>query len=263
MKKERAKGFVAGLLVAVLALGLIGSAAATIGRRTVEVDYTDIKIELNGEKVTPVDANGNAVEPFAINGTTYLPVRAVSNALGLDVGWDGATSTVKLAGKADFREVYSQMLTVMDQHKWLEDEAERGLDLSQRLRREITSSFSPSANTADIFMYVTQTDENQVTAYGTALSQDASAIEGLLQTCKTDYLRICLQDALDCTEKLKTGYANLKLAYLFGASYLNEPTNENYDMYWTFVVKADECFDEALDGSEYNELRDTLKEMLK
>ena len=44
----------------------------------------------------PKDANGNTVEPFIIDGTTYLPVRAVSNALGLNVGWDDATSTVSL-----------------------------------------------------------------------------------------------------------------------------------------------------------------------
>lgn len=127
MKKERMKGFVAGLLVAVLALGLIGTAAATIGKRTVEVDYTDIKIELNGEKVTPVDANGNAVEPFAINGTTYLPVRAVSNALGLDVGWDGATSTVKLAGGAEnsnnllafYKALEEGFTTLEDNFNWI------------------------------------------------------------------------------------------------------------------------------------------------
>lgn len=127
MKKERTKGFAAGLLVAVLALGLIGTASATIGKRTVEVDYTDIKIELNGEKVTPVDANGNAVEPFAINGTTYLPVRAVSNALGLDVGWDGATSTVKLAGGAEnsnnllafYKALEEGFTTLEDNFNWI------------------------------------------------------------------------------------------------------------------------------------------------
>ncbi|MBQ9997667.1 MAG: hypothetical protein IJP19_01465, partial [Clostridia bacterium] len=31
------------------------------------------------------------------NGTTYLPVRAVASALGMDVDWDGNTSTVILS----------------------------------------------------------------------------------------------------------------------------------------------------------------------
>jgi len=41
------------------------------------------------------DANGNYVEPFIIDGTTYLPVRGISNALNLGVGWDGENNTVK------------------------------------------------------------------------------------------------------------------------------------------------------------------------
>ena len=92
------KGFLSGFLTALVLLGLIGTASATIGRRTVNIDYNNINVTLNGKAVELVDANGNAVEPFAINGTTYLPVRAVSTALGLDVGWDGATSTVILKG---------------------------------------------------------------------------------------------------------------------------------------------------------------------
>ena len=34
------------------------------------------------------------MEPFASNGTTYLPVRAVAGALGENVHWDGAINTV-------------------------------------------------------------------------------------------------------------------------------------------------------------------------
>lgn len=91
------KGFVSGILVSVLLIGIVGTAVATVGQRAVNVDYNDIKVTLNGTAVNLVDANGAAVEPFAINGTTYLPVRAVASALGLDVEWDSATKTVKLA----------------------------------------------------------------------------------------------------------------------------------------------------------------------
>lgn len=93
-------GFLCGVMATILLVGLVGTAAATVGRATVNADYNNIKVTMNGTAVNLVDANGNAVEPFAINGTTYLPVRAVADALGLDVGWDGATSTVKLTSKA-------------------------------------------------------------------------------------------------------------------------------------------------------------------
>lgn len=96
MKKFQLRSFLSGVLFSALILSLFGTAAATIGQRTLTVDYTDIKIELDGTQITPTDANGNAVEPFAVNGTTYLPVRAVSNALGLNVNWNSSTNTVEL-----------------------------------------------------------------------------------------------------------------------------------------------------------------------
>lgn len=88
--------FIAGLLTGILLLGMFSSAFAMTGKQTLEIDYSDIQIILDGNKITPSDAIGNPVEPFSYNGTTYLPVRAVSNALGLDVDWDATTHSVIL-----------------------------------------------------------------------------------------------------------------------------------------------------------------------
>ena len=97
--KERRKGFITGVLVSTILMGLVGTAAATVGSRTLSADYNDIKISVNGSIITPTDANGNTVEPFAINGTTYLPVRAVAEAVNCSVTWDGSNSTVYLYEK--------------------------------------------------------------------------------------------------------------------------------------------------------------------
>jgi len=51
----------------------------------------------------PVDANGNPVEVFIYNGTTYLPARAVSTAVGKPISWDGKTQTIDI-GKHDSEE---------------------------------------------------------------------------------------------------------------------------------------------------------------
>ena len=95
MKKD-IRSFVSGCIVTAAMIGLVGGAAATVGQKTAALDYSNIKVTLDGKQVNLVDANGQTVEPFAIDGTTYLPVRAVSNALGLEVSWDAATSTVVL-----------------------------------------------------------------------------------------------------------------------------------------------------------------------
>ena len=63
---------------------------------TATLNYKDIKISIDGELIQPTDAQGNAVDPFIIDGTTYLPLRAVAGALGCDVAWDGATATITL-----------------------------------------------------------------------------------------------------------------------------------------------------------------------
>ena len=84
------------ILVAVLccSLALVTVAYATNATKTIQAAYMNIKLVIDGVPVTPKDSNGTVVEPFIYNGTTYLPVRAVGEALGKQVTWDGKTKTV-------------------------------------------------------------------------------------------------------------------------------------------------------------------------
>lgn len=59
-----------------------------------------ITVKYNGEVQTMKTATGAVVYPMIDGGTTYLPIRAVGNMLGLDVDWEQSTQTVKLTGKA-------------------------------------------------------------------------------------------------------------------------------------------------------------------
>ena len=80
-------------LVAVL-LASSGVYAAS-KKINIEVAYDNIKIVVNGKDVIfGKDLSGNKVEPFIYQGITYLPVRAVGEALGQEVKWDGITKTV-------------------------------------------------------------------------------------------------------------------------------------------------------------------------
>lgn len=86
-----------------LAMAFATTAFATVGGRTAELKYNDIKIVLNGKQIVPKDANGNTIEPFIIDGTTYLPVRGVASALNMNVGWNSATKTVTLDNPGVFQ----------------------------------------------------------------------------------------------------------------------------------------------------------------
>lgn len=97
--KKHAKKLLALTVAVALCLGIVGTTGAATGKKTLSATYKNISITLNGEKVALKDANGKAVEPFIIDGSTYVPIRAVSEALGLDVDWNGADNTVVLKNK--------------------------------------------------------------------------------------------------------------------------------------------------------------------
>lgn len=96
--KKRLQGIIIGVLVCAILFSV--SVLAAGNSKMIEAFYTGIRLFVDGGEYIPTDANGKVVEPFIYNGTTYLPVRAVANAFGKDVIWDGANQTVYL-GKKD------------------------------------------------------------------------------------------------------------------------------------------------------------------
>lgn len=79
------------LITAALALSLALAPAAGLA------DENDVRVYLDGKRLTLTDANGDIVAPVIIDGSTYLPLRAIAGALGLDVDWDAASSSVYLS----------------------------------------------------------------------------------------------------------------------------------------------------------------------
>jgi len=55
-----------------------------------------IKLMLNGSVFEPKDEDGLKLVPITYRGSTYLPLRAVAEAAGLEVAWDGKTNTAYL-----------------------------------------------------------------------------------------------------------------------------------------------------------------------
>ena len=92
--KERIQGIIIGIVITLFLIGTLSFASQH--SEYVERFYKNIKITLNGINIEPKDVNGNIVEPFIIDGTTYLPVRAICKALGLEVNWNSETNTVEL-----------------------------------------------------------------------------------------------------------------------------------------------------------------------
>mgnify|MGYP005917814205 FL=1 len=79
---------------------LLSSVAFAVSNRTITVSYGDITIYLNGEKKVATDVNGKVVEPLIYEGTTYVPVRAISEWFGKTVTWQGSTNSVLINDSA-------------------------------------------------------------------------------------------------------------------------------------------------------------------
>lgn len=87
--------FAAGALTCFLVCAMAVPGFAATVAKTITV-YTGISLYYDGVEVEPTDAVGNPVEPFLYEGTTYLPVRAISDLLGVEVNWDGVNKRVYL-----------------------------------------------------------------------------------------------------------------------------------------------------------------------
>ena len=96
--------------------------------QSLKCNFRDIKVKKNGQmlKVTR--------EPFIYDGTTFLPLRDVTEGLGYKVGWDDATSTVLITGgesadttllQQDLRNKDIMMQQMQNQIKVLKDENDK------------------------------------------------------------------------------------------------------------------------------------------
>ena len=94
-RTKKASYFLFGVLTTLLLVNMVVPALAIGLEKLISVS-TGVNIYADGVKLDPKDANGNPVDVFIYNGTTYLPVRAVSDALGVPVQWDGNTRSVYL-----------------------------------------------------------------------------------------------------------------------------------------------------------------------
>ena len=83
-------------LTLALSVGLCAPVQAADSQTVQATLNAGITVTMDGTPQTFHDAQGAVVLPVTYNGTTYLPVRAVSALVGLGVEWEAETQTVKL-----------------------------------------------------------------------------------------------------------------------------------------------------------------------
>lgn len=97
MKK---KWMIAGLASAVLASGSAGAVAGANLQQIKAYLHYGLKVEVNGDVYTLKDGNGKTLTPITYGGLTYLPTRALADALDVPITYDAANQKVKIGTSA-------------------------------------------------------------------------------------------------------------------------------------------------------------------
>jgi hypothetical protein len=77
----------------VFLFGFLSSAIAGTIYRTIQVQYEEIKINVNGERKYP------ELEPFTYSGRTFVPLRFIAEELNKEVLWDGVYKIIDVNDK--------------------------------------------------------------------------------------------------------------------------------------------------------------------
>jgi len=85
--KNGIKGFAAGILVCVMLIGVVFASNAQVR----EI-FFGVQVSVNGEAQTFDDD----MQPFIMDGRTFLPVRGIADVLGVDVDFDAGANMVLL-----------------------------------------------------------------------------------------------------------------------------------------------------------------------
>lgn len=176
--KKHIKGFVLGLIVASLLMGTVFGAGF---QETIEVLFNSINLYVDGTIAGKAGedytlTNGEKV-PYSIlyKGTTYLPIRKVSEILNKDLDWNGKTRTAGISGgnidsgqysKADVEKlkIYSRIATNYYEIQMLADsilKISEKLDISYYIIKNFKDSVTLDP-TLEYINYVIDKNEGRI-----------------------------------------------------------------------------------------------------
>lgn len=98
--KKSIKSFSIGLIIGVTISIFSGMVfARNLNMKNIDVYSGGIKVIVNGDEIGLRDVLNNNVEPFLYSGTTYVPIRAISETLNKVVLWNNENSGVYIFDK--------------------------------------------------------------------------------------------------------------------------------------------------------------------
>lgn len=169
MTKKNIKAFICGFLACLLIMSSVGVFADSITKQ-INVIYKNIKVAINGKEIK-MDS-----QPFLLNNTTYVPLRVVSENLGVKVNWNSKTNTVEIVNGSDTKAAQLpnnyQEIEYTDGSKYI-GEVKNGMANGFG-----TLIYSPTDENGRL-RYDGQWKDNNREGYGTIVFKDGSMIASL------------------------------------------------------------------------------------
>ncbi|QUH19158.1 copper amine oxidase N-terminal domain-containing protein [Alkaliphilus sp. B6464] len=131
LKKKKMIGLLVTTMTLVTAFGFSSYGASAT--KTLQALYGSSKIIINGKDVT------QTIEPFIVDGTTYIPLRVVANTFNKNVDWNPLTSTAYITDdltqvnehfQAEILKRDVEIMNLQSKLKQLEKEVESKKDIS-------------------------------------------------------------------------------------------------------------------------------------
>lgn len=187
-------------VILMFALFLSSSFAANAYKKSIEVEY-GISLSINGQTPTLTDVNGNVVQPFVYQGTTYVPIRAVGEQLGAVVGYDGSANKATLTKSSQGSDVTAQDMHIICSIENMEDIANAYIGIANNystICSYILSGYSYSSILPSLNSLISKSESQVQTLKSEFDALSPYMVDGMYDDLNGDI--VLLEDCVSTTE---------------------------------------------------------------
>lgn len=188
MKRLKLKRVVAFALVAVLGVFLVSPAGAAARTAVLDVTY-GLTLKFNGYDAPLTDVNGKKVEPFVYQGTTYVPIRAVSGLFGASINYDANSQTAYIYN--DYAEMCMAVNTVeqimTDCFILFDDELNQNPDNGFKDYTERVNAVIQEVNAMQQTLQALQRSNSQWTMFSIFVLPQYNSVVSQIRVCEDAY----------------------------------------------------------------------------
>ena len=188
------------LMIAVLMLVLSFSTAgfASWLDKTIKASYRNITVFVNNTQKVATTTSGTVVEPFIVDGTTYVPLRGIAEMLGYQVSFNPTTYRIDITG-VDVASLAAQVIQKDARIKELETQLAKYSTTSLGGVQDDLEDDYAKIGTVDIEDIVLKGDKNNIELQifvDLTRTTDYSAWEALSDTTKKAVIQNMVDDIL-------------------------------------------------------------------